>query len=77
MTNDAIQSSEAVALADRIRELVARMRSAEAELGAVLAEMEQRGVMEQLDYRSTARLLEHLADVSNLALSRSPHPPPG
>ncbi|WP_206797458.1 HNH endonuclease signature motif containing protein [Amycolatopsis sp. MtRt-6] len=70
MTNDAALSSEAVALADRIGELVASMRSAEAELGAVLVEIEQRGVMELFGYRSAARLLEHLADEPKSAAER-------
>ncbi len=70
MTNDAALSSEAVALADRIGELVASMRSAEAELGAVLVEIEQRGVMELFGYRSAARLMEHLADEPKPATER-------
>ncbi|WP_206791917.1 HNH endonuclease signature motif containing protein [Amycolatopsis sp. MtRt-6] len=70
MTNDATQSPEAVALADRLGELVARMRSAEAELGAVLVEIEQRGVMELFGYRSAARLMEHLADMPKPATER-------
>ncbi|WP_435869913.1 DUF222 domain-containing protein [Amycolatopsis mediterranei] len=61
--NEALSSSDAAALADRIGELVACMRSAEAELGALLVEIEQRGVMELFGYRSAARLLEHLADI--------------
>ncbi|WP_242547401.1 hypothetical protein [Amycolatopsis sp. MtRt-6] len=44
MTSNAALSSEAVALADCLGELVARMRSAEAELGALLVEIEQRGL---------------------------------
>ncbi|WP_206796426.1 HNH endonuclease signature motif containing protein [Amycolatopsis sp. MtRt-6] len=70
MTSNAALSSEAVALADRIGELVARMRSAEAELGALLVEIEQRGVMELFGYRSAARLLEHLADEPKSAAER-------
>ncbi|WP_206785697.1 HNH endonuclease signature motif containing protein [Amycolatopsis sp. MtRt-6] len=70
MTNDVALSSEAVALADRIGELVASMRSAEAELGAVLVEIEQRGVMELFGYRSAARLMEHLADMPKPATER-------
>ncbi|WP_206784876.1 HNH endonuclease signature motif containing protein [Amycolatopsis sp. MtRt-6] len=70
MTNDVALSSEAVAFADRIGELVTRMRSAEAELGAVLVEIEQRGVMELFGYRSAARLLEHLADMPKPATER-------
>jgi len=70
MTDHAAFSSEAVALADRIGELVACMRSAEAELGALLVEIEQRGVMELFGYRSAARLLEHLADVPKPAAER-------
>jgi len=70
MTSNAIQQTEAVALADRIGELLASMRSAEAELGALLVEIEQRGVMELFGYRSAARLLEHLGDVPKPAAER-------
>ncbi|MDX3193821.1 DUF222 domain-containing protein [Streptomyces sp. MN03-5084-2B] len=70
MTDDAGFSSEAVALADRIGELLARKRSAEAELGALLVEIEQRGVMELFGYRSAARLYEQLADVSRQEAAR-------
>ncbi|WP_410643384.1 DUF222 domain-containing protein [Amycolatopsis sp. lyj-346] len=72
MTSSAVlsSSSDAVALADRIGELVACMRSAEAELGAVLVEIEQRGVMELFGYRSAARLLEQLADIPKSAAER-------
>ncbi|KDU85011.1 HNH endonuclease [Amycolatopsis mediterranei] len=70
MTDNAALSSDAVVLADRIGELVACMRSAEAELGALLVEIEQRGVMELFGYRSAARLLEHLADVPKQAGER-------
>ncbi|MEV5720801.1 DUF222 domain-containing protein [Amycolatopsis mediterranei] len=68
--NAALFSSDAVVLADRIGDLVACMRSAEAELGALLVEIEQRGVMELFGYRSVARLLEHLADVPKQAGER-------
>ncbi|MDX3186785.1 DUF222 domain-containing protein [Streptomyces sp. MN03-5084-2B] len=70
MTDHAAHSPEAVALADRIGELLACMRSAEAELGALLVEIEQRGVMELFGYRSAARLYEHLADVSRQEAAR-------
>jgi hypothetical protein len=70
MTDDAGFSSEAVALADRIGELLACIRSAEAEIGALLVEIEQRGVMELFGYRSAARLYEHLADVSRQEAAR-------
>ncbi|MBE8520806.1 DUF222 domain-containing protein [Amycolatopsis sp. H6(2020)] len=63
MSDNASSSPDAVAFADRIGELLACMRSAEAELGALLVEIEQRGVMELFGYRSAARLLEHLGDV--------------
>ncbi|MEV7038867.1 DUF222 domain-containing protein [Amycolatopsis sp. NPDC051061] len=43
------------------------MRSAEAEIGALLVEIESRGVMELFGYRSVARLFEHLADVPKAA----------
>ena len=70
MSDNASSSPEAVAFADRIGELLACMRSAEAELGALLVEIEQRGVMELFGYRSAARLLEHLADVPKPAAER-------
>ncbi|MEU5262035.1 DUF222 domain-containing protein [Amycolatopsis sp. NPDC021455] len=63
MTGRAMWRDEAVALADRVGSLLAAVRSAEAELGAVLVEIEQRGVLELFGYRSVPRLLEHLADV--------------
>ncbi|MDQ7811014.1 DUF222 domain-containing protein [Amycolatopsis sp. A133] len=71
MSSDAIQHPDAVALADRAGELLACMRSAEASLGALLVEIEQRGVMELFGYRSVARLLEHLADVPRQAAERT------
>src|SRR3569833_4384529 len=80
MSDNVAFSSDAVAFADRIGELVACMRSAEAELGALLVEIEQRGVMELFGYRSAARLLEHLADIPKSAAetvvkrARSLHP---
>ncbi|MDX3195403.1 DUF222 domain-containing protein [Streptomyces sp. MN03-5084-2B] len=70
MTDHATHSPEAVALADRIGELVACIRSAEAEIGALLVGIEQRGVMELFGYRSAARLYEHLADVSRQEATR-------
>ncbi|MBE8520335.1 DUF222 domain-containing protein [Amycolatopsis sp. H6(2020)] len=70
MSDNASPSPDAVAFADRIGELLACMRSAEAELGALLVEIEQRGVMELFGYRSAARLLEHLADVPKPAAER-------
>ncbi|WP_410615073.1 DUF222 domain-containing protein [Amycolatopsis sp. lyj-109] len=71
MTDNAAHSSfDAVALADRIGELLTCMRSAEAELGALLVDIEQRGVLELFGYRSAARLLEHLADVPKAAAER-------
>ncbi|MGV9362104.1 DUF222 domain-containing protein, partial [Amycolatopsis sp. NPDC003731] len=56
--------------ADRLGELLACMRSAEAELGALVVEIEQRGVMEVFGYRSVARLLEHLGDLPRSAAER-------
>ncbi len=70
MSSDVMQRADAVALADRIGSLLACMRSAEAELGALLVEIEQRGVMELFGYRSVARLLEHLGDVPKQAAER-------
>ncbi|SEC52678.1 protein of unknown function [Amycolatopsis tolypomycina] len=68
--NAAHPSSDAVALAHRIGELLATIRPAEAELGALLVEIEQRGAMELFGYRSVARLLEHLGDVPKPAAER-------
>ena len=70
MTERAIWQSDAVALADRIGALFASIRSAEAELGALLIDIEQRGVLELFGYRSVPRLLEHLADVPGLRVAR-------
>jgi hypothetical protein len=70
MTEHAIRQSDAVALADRVSSLFACIRSAEAELGALLVEIEQRGVLELFGYRSVPRLLEHLADVPKSSAER-------
>jgi hypothetical protein len=59
--------ADAAALADRISALLTVVRSAEAEIGSLLAEIESRGVMELFGYRSVARLFEHLADVPKAA----------
>ncbi len=59
--------ADAVALADRISALLTVVRSAEAEIGSLLAEIESRGVMELFGYRSVARLFEHLADIPKAA----------
>jgi hypothetical protein len=59
--------ADAVALADRISGLLTVVRSAEAEIGALLVEIESRGVMALFGYRSVARLFEHLADVPKAA----------
>ena len=73
MTERAIWQSDAVALADRVGELFATIRSAEAELGALLVEIEQRGVLQLFGYRSIPRLLEHLADVPKATAERLVH----
>jgi hypothetical protein len=70
MDSSAVKQADAVALADRVGELLACMRSAEAELGALLVEIEVRGVMDLFGYRSVARLLEHLADLPKAAAER-------
>src|SRR5256885_11372332 len=70
MSDNTTQQAEAVALADRVGGLLASMRAVEAELGALLVEIEQRGVIELLGYRSVARLLEHLGDVPKAASER-------
>ena len=59
-----------MALADRVGSLLGVVRSAEAEIGALLVEIESRGVMELFGYRSVARLFEHLADVPKAAAER-------
>src|SRR3954452_18457505 len=70
MTEHVIRQSDAVALADRVGALFACIRSAEAEVGALLVEIEQRGVLELFGYRSVPRLLEHLADVPKSSAER-------
>ncbi|MET8849210.1 DUF222 domain-containing protein [Amycolatopsis sp. NPDC004625] len=70
MARNVMQEAEAVALADRVGELLATIRTAEASLGALLVEIEHRGVMELFGYRSAARLLEHLADIPKAAAER-------
>ncbi|WP_328644543.1 HNH endonuclease [Amycolatopsis sp. NBC_00348] len=64
MDDDRMWQADAVALADRVDELVTRIRCAEAELGAVLVEIEHRGVDELFGYRSVARFLADRADIS-------------
>ncbi|MEV6627705.1 DUF222 domain-containing protein [Amycolatopsis sp. NPDC051106] len=67
MDSETAWKADAVALADRISALLTVVRSAEAEIGTLLAEIESRGVMELFGYRSVARLFEHLADVPKAA----------
>jgi hypothetical protein len=67
MDTETVWQADAVALADRISVLLTVVRSAEAEIGSLLAEIESRGVMELFGYRSVARLYEHLADVPKSA----------
>jgi uncharacterized protein DUF222/HNH endonuclease len=67
MDRETVWQADAVALADRISALLTVVRSAEAEIGTLLAEIETRGVMELFGYRSVARLFEHLADVPKSA----------
>src|SRR3954454_16698473 len=80
MDSEMVWQAEAVALADRISALLTVVRSAEAEIGSLLVEIESRGVMELFGYRSVARLLEHLADIPKSAAetivkrARSLHP---
>src|SRR3954451_13139228 len=62
-----VWQADAVALADRVSALLTVVRSAEAEIGSLLAEIESRGVMELFGYRSVARVFEHLADVPKAA----------
>src|SRR3954469_15738374 len=63
MDRETVWQADAVALADRVSALLTVVRSAEAEIGSLLAEIESRGVMDLFGYRSVARLFEHLADV--------------
>ncbi|SEF34172.1 HNH endonuclease [Amycolatopsis pretoriensis] len=80
MATEAVWKADAMALADRISTLLTVVRSAEAEIGALLVEIESRGVMELFGYRSVSRLFEHLADVPKSAAetvvkrARSLHP---
>src|SRR3954453_13206942 len=67
MDRETVWQADAVALADRISALLTVVRSAEAEIGSLLAEIESRGVMEVFGYRSVARLFNHLADVPTAA----------
>ncbi|MEU8632026.1 DUF222 domain-containing protein [Amycolatopsis sp. NPDC048633] len=67
MDSETVWKADAVALADRISALLTVVRSAEAEIGSLLVEIESRGVMELFGYRSVARLFEHLADVPKSA----------
>ncbi|RSD08378.1 HNH endonuclease signature motif containing protein [Amycolatopsis eburnea] len=71
MDREAVWQADAAALADRVVSLLTVVRSAEAEIGALLVEIESRGVMELFGYRSTARLYEHLADVPHAAARRT------
>src|SRR3954463_1346358 len=67
MDSETVRKADAAALADRISALLTVVRSAEAEIGSLLAEIESRGVMQLFGYRSVARLFEHLADVPKSA----------
>ncbi|MEU7789117.1 DUF222 domain-containing protein [Amycolatopsis sp. NPDC049159] len=71
MDREALWQTDAEALADRLRGLLTVVRSAEAEIGTLLVEIESRGVMELFGYRSVARLLEHLADIPHTAAQRT------
>ncbi|UOX89876.1 HNH endonuclease [Amycolatopsis sp. FBCC-B4732] len=71
MDREAVWQTDAEALADRLRGLLTVVRSAEAEIGTLLVEIESRGVMELFGYRSVARLLEHLADIPHTAAQRT------
>src|SRR5690242_20411417 len=67
MATETAWQADAMVLADRISALLTVVRSAEAEIGSLLVEIESRGVMELFGYRSVARLFEHLADVPKSA----------
>ena len=64
--------ADAVALADRVSGLLTVVRSAEAEIGAGLVEIESCGELELFGYRSGSWLLEHLADIPRAAVEVSP-----
>ncbi|MFI5590281.1 DUF222 domain-containing protein [Amycolatopsis sp. NPDC051758] len=70
MDSETVWQADAVALADRVSALLTVVRSAEAEIGSLLVEIESRGIMELFGYRSVARLFEHLADVPKVAAER-------
>ncbi|WP_169734976.1 DUF222 domain-containing protein, partial [Amycolatopsis lexingtonensis] len=70
MDRETVWQADAEALADHLRSLLTVMRSAEAEIGALLVEIESRGVLELFGYRSAARLLEHLADLPRAAADK-------
>ncbi|MCR6490366.1 13E12 repeat family protein [Amycolatopsis sp. OK19-0408] len=63
MDNDFARPADAEAFADRISSLLAVVRTAEAEIGSLLMEIEDLGVQKLFGYRSVARLYEQLADV--------------
>ncbi|WP_309235947.1 DUF222 domain-containing protein [Amycolatopsis sp. SID8362] len=71
MDRETVWQADAEALADRIVSLLTVVRSAEAEIGALLVEIESRGVQELFGYRTTARLYEHLADIPHAAARRT------
>src|SRR3954470_19866837 len=71
MDTETVWQADAVALADRISVLLTVVRSAEAEIGSLLVEIESRGVTELFGYRSVARLFEHLADVPKAGAERA------
>ncbi|WP_257927008.1 13E12 repeat family protein, partial [Amycolatopsis iheyensis] len=62
--------ADAVALADRIGTLLGVVRTAEAELGSLLVEIEARGVLELFGYRSVPHLLAQLADIPKSAAEK-------
>ncbi|MGW4525796.1 DUF222 domain-containing protein [Amycolatopsis sp. NPDC004378] len=67
MDDRAVWQADAAALADRICSLLTVVRTAEAEIGSLLVEIESRGVLDLFGYRSVPRLLEHLADIPKSA----------
>src|SRR3569833_1647000 len=80
MATEAVWTADAMALADRISALLTVVRTAEAEIGALLVEIESRGVMELFGNRSVARLLVQHANNTKSAAetvvkrARSLHP---
>ncbi|RSD16519.1 DUF222 domain-containing protein [Amycolatopsis eburnea] len=83
MDSNDLQQADAAALTDRIGSLLAVVRTAEAEIGALLVEIESRGAPETFGYQSAAQLYARLADVPKataeavMRRARATHSPDG